>query len=105
MPGVDFERIRAMVTMEPALNLRGFEPTSRSGSQGYGSGPLPGCGSGRRRRSFSVTVASGRYCCHRCRSHGNALELWAAATRQSVYQAGIDLCRRLGCDIPWIRRW
>jgi CHC2 zinc finger len=105
MPGVDFERIRAAVTMEAVLNLLGFEPTSRSGSQWYGSCPLPACGSGRRRRGFSVNVASGRYHCHRCRSHGNPLELWAAATQQSVYQAAIDLCGRLGCEIPWIRRW
>ncbi len=105
MPGVDFERIRAVVTMEPVLNLLGFEPTSRSGSQWYGSCPLPDCGAGRRRRSFSVNVARGRYCCHRCGRHGNPLELWAAATQQSVYQAAIDLCRRLGCEIPWIRRW
>ena len=104
MPGVDFERIRAVVTMEPVLNLLGFEPSSRSGSQWYGSCPLPDCGASRR-RSFSVNVASGRYCCHRCGSQGNPLELWAAATQQSVYQAAIDLCRRLGCDIPWIRRW
>ena len=105
MPGVDFERIRAVVTMEQVLNLLGFEPSSRSGSQWYGRCPLDDCGTGRGRRRFSVNVASGRYYCHRCRSHGNSLELWAAATKQSVYQAAIDLCRRLGCDIPWIRRW
>ena len=52
MPGVDFERIRAVVTMEQVLNLLGFEPTSRSGSQWYGSCPLPDCGAGRRRRQF-----------------------------------------------------
>ena len=105
MPGVDFERIRAVVTMEQVLNLLGFEPTSRSGTQWYGRCPLHDCGTDRHRRSFLVNVASGRYCCHRCRSHGNPLELWAAATQQSVYQAAIDLCRRLGCEIPWIRRW
>ena len=33
MPGVDYEQIRAVVMMEPVLNLLGFEPTSRSGSQ------------------------------------------------------------------------
>ena len=105
MPGVDFERIRAVVTLEAVLNLVGFEAGSRSGPQWYGSCPLPACGRSRRRGSFSVNVASGRYCCHRCRSHGNALELWAAVTQQSMYPAAIDLCRRLGCEIPWIRRW
>jgi hypothetical protein len=105
MPGVDFERIRGVVTREPVLNLLGFEPTSRSGTQWYGRCPLQDCGTDRPRRSFWVNVASGRYGCHRCRSHGNPLELWAAATQQSMYQAAIDLCRRLDCEIPWIRRW
>jgi DNA primase len=105
MPGIDFGRIRARVTMEQVLNLLGFEPTSRSGSQWYGRCPLDDCGTGRRRRGFSVNVASGRYYCHRCRSHGNPLELWAAATRLPLHQAAIDLCRRLGRDVPWIRRW
>jgi DNA primase len=58
-----------------------------------------------RRRSFSVNVAIGRYHCHRCHSHGNQLELWAAARKLPLHQAAIDLCHRLGRDIPWIRRW
>jgi hypothetical protein len=105
MPGVDFEQIRAVATMEQVLNLLGFEPSSRSGSQWYGSCPLPDCGTGRGRGSFSVNVASGRYYCHRCRSHGNPLELWAAATKQPLHRAAVDLCHRLGCAVPWIRRW
>jgi hypothetical protein len=50
-------------------------------------------------------MATGRYCCHRCHSQGNQLELWAAATKQPLHQAAIDLCQSLGRDIPWIRRW
>jgi hypothetical protein len=41
MPGVDFKRIRAVVTMEQVLNLLGFEPASQSGSQWYGRCPMP----------------------------------------------------------------
>jgi DNA primase len=105
VPGVDFGRVRALVTMEQVLSLLGFEPSGRSGSQWYGSCPLHESGPGRRRRSFSVNVALGRYCCHRCGSRGNQLELWAAATKLPLHQAAIDLCRRLGRDVPWIRRW
>jgi len=90
--------------MEQVLHLLGFEPSNRSGVQWYGRCPLPGCTSSRR-HSFSVNVAQGRYCCHRCHSHGNQLELWAAATELPLYQAAIDLCQRLGRDVPWIRRW
>ncbi len=105
MPGVDFGRVRALVTMEQVLSLLGFKPASRSGSQWYGTCPLHESGPRRRCRSFSVNVAIGRYFCHGCRSHGNPLELWAAATKQPLYQAAIDLCHRLGRDVPWIRRW
>jgi DNA primase len=105
VPGVDFDRIRAEISMEQVLNLLGFEPSSRSGVQWYGSCPLHDSGAGRRRHTFSVNVAIGRYSCHRCRSHGNQLELWAVAKKVPLHHAAVDLCRRLGRDIPWIRRW
>ena len=105
MPGVDFDRVRALVTMARVLDLLGFEPSSRSGAQWYGSCPLHEPGPGRRRRSFSVNVSIGRYSCHRCHRRGNQLELWAAARRFPLHQAAVDLCHRLGCDVPWIRRW
>ena len=104
MPGVDFDRVRTEITMEQVLDLLGFQPSSRSGAQWYGSCPLherrPG-----RHRSFSVNVAIGRYYCHCCHSHGNQLELWAAARKLPLHHATIDLCYRLGCDVPWIERW
>jgi DNA primase len=104
VPGVDFDRVRTEITMEHVLSLLGFQSLHRSGVQWYGSCPLQECASSRR-CSFSVNVALGRYCCHRCHSHGNQLELWAAATKLPLYQAAIDLCQRLGRDVPWIRRW
>ena len=104
MPGVDFDRVRAEITMEQVLSLLGFQPSKRSGMQWYGSCLLHEPRSGRR-RSFSVNVAIGRYFCHRCHSHGNQLELWAAATKQPLYHAAVDLCRRLGRDVPWLERW
>ncbi len=104
MPGVDFECIRREITMEQVLDLLAFAPVQRSGVQWYGSCPLHESGS-RHRRSFSVNVALGRYSCHGCRSHGNQLELWAAATKLPLHQAALDLCHRLGHEVPWIRRW
>jgi hypothetical protein len=37
-----------------------------------------------------VNAAIGRQDCHRCQSHGNPLELWAAATKLPLHQAAID---------------
>jgi DNA primase len=104
VPGVDFDRVRAAITMEQVLNLLGFQPSNGSGVQWYGRCPLHEPRS-RRDRSFSVNLALGRYYCHRCHNHGNQLELWAAATRLPLHQAAVDLCRRLGRDVPWIGRW
>jgi DNA primase len=104
VPGIDFDGLRAEITIEQALSLLEFQPSDRSGAHWYGSCPLHESRPGRR-RSFSVNVALGRYFCHRCQSHGNQLELWAAATKLPLHQAAIDLCHRLGRDIPWIRRW
>jgi DNA primase len=103
VPGIDFDRVRAEVTMEQVLSLLGFEPSRRSGAQWYGVCPLHESGSGRH-RSFSVNVAIGRYYCHGCHSHGNQLELWAAATELPLYQAAIEVCHRLGRKVPWIGR-
>jgi hypothetical protein len=59
----------------------------------------------KRARSLSANLALGRYFCHRCGSHGNQLELKAASTKISLREAAIDFCRRLGREVPWIRRW
>ena len=49
-------------------------------------------------------LGAGRYYCHKCRSRGNQLELWAAANKLSLYEAAVDLCRILGHEVPWIER-
>jgi hypothetical protein len=33
MPGIDFDSVRAEITMEQVLSLLGFRPSSRSGVQ------------------------------------------------------------------------
>ena len=104
VPGINFNRLRAEITMAEVLDLLGFEAVARSGVQWYGCCPLheaPAKG----QRYFSANLALGRYYCHRCHSHGNAIELWAAATKRPLYQATIDLCQRLGREVPWIKRW
>lgn len=90
--------------MEEVLGAIGFEPVHRSGPQWYGRCPLHDT-SNDRRGSFSVNVLLGRYTCHRCHSHGNQLDLWAAFINQPMHPATIDLCRVLGREVPWIHRW
>jgi hypothetical protein len=47
------------------------------------------------------TPATGDWHCFGCGADGNALDLWAAVTKQPLYAAVLDLCRRLPLDIPW----
>ena len=35
---------------------------------------------------------------------GNQIQLWAGVRDVSVYEAAVDLCHRLGVDVPWIQR-
>ena len=104
MPGIDFNRLRAEITMKQVLDLLGFEPIHRRGDQWYGACPLHDCRC-RRPRFFSANVATRRYYCHQCYSYGNQLELWAAFTKRLLHPATIDLCHQLGREVPWIHRW
>jgi hypothetical protein len=104
VPGVDFNVLRTEITMEQVLNQLGFQPTSRSGNQLHGPCPVHGSTSSSS-RTFSVNLDTGRYYCHKCQSHGNQLELWAAVNKLPMYEAALDLCRALGREVPWIQRW
>lgn len=99
MPGVDFNVLRTEITMEQVLNQLGFQPTSRSGNQLQGPCLVHGSTSGSS-RTFSVNIETARYYCHKCHSHGNQLELWAAVNKLPMYEAAVDLCRALGREVP-----
>jgi DNA primase len=105
VPGVDFDVLRYEITMEQVLKLVGFHASARRGAQWNGACPLHQSSRRRNTRCFSVNVATGRYYCHGCGSHGNQLDLWATTIKLPLHQAAIDLCQRLGREVPWIRRW
>jgi DNA primase len=100
MPGVRFQEVRALVSMAEVLELLGYVAQEKSGGKVRGPCPVHGSKSPKS-RCFSAHVARGIYQCFRCGSAGNHLDLYAAATRQSLFAAAIDLCRRVGRDIPW----
>jgi len=104
VPGIDFNTLRDEITMEQVLELIHFVPSSRLGDQWRGPCPVHQSTS-RKSRSLSVNLTTRRYCCHKCQSRGNQLELWAQIHQLSIYDAAIDLCRALGRPVPWITRW
>jgi len=92
MPGIDYRQLRRQVSMREVLSLIGFRPTWRRGPQLRGPCPIPGCCSSSS-RPFSVHLTRQVYHCFACRSHGNALDLWAAVRRLSLHHAAIALCQ------------
>ena len=108
MAGIDFRVLRSQVGMAAVLELLGFVPRQRRGNQVRGACPVhqphrtgdPLAGG----RSFSAHLGNHVYRCFHCRSSGNQLDLWAAATRQPLYQAAIALCERLHRPVPQLVR-
>jgi hypothetical protein len=98
-PAIDFPAVRAAITIAQILTLLGFTPRSDYNGQQRGACPLHGSTHGTA-RCFSVNTRAHTFHCFKCGRSGNALDLWAAATRLSIYDAAIDLCQRLNIPLP-----
>jgi putative transposase len=98
-PAIDFAALRAAITMGSVLDLLGFQARSARGTQQRGPCPVHGSSSGTS-RCFSADLGKHTFHCFKCGRSGNALDLWAQATRQSPYDAAIDLCQRLALPLP-----
>lgn len=89
--------------MTQVLDLLKVQASETSGNQVRGVCPLHPAGT-RRGRTFSANLQKDAYRCFKCGSAGNQLDLWAAATGQSLHAAAIDLCNRLQMAVPEIPR-
>jgi putative transposase len=98
-PTIDFAAVRAAFTIAQVLALLGFTPRSNHAGQQRGACPLHGSTHGTA-SCFSVNTNAQTFHCFKCGRSGNALDLWAAAKRLSIYDAAIDLCQRLNIPLP-----
>ena len=98
-PAIDFDAVRAAITMADVLGLLGFHARTTRGAQQRGPCPLHGSTSGTS-RCFSVNLSDQIFHCFKCGRSGNALDLWAHATKQTPYDAALDLCQRLAIPLP-----
>jgi DNA primase len=99
MPGIDLAALRHQLRLEQVLELLDFVPTVRCGAQVRGPCPVHGSRTPRR-RVFAAHLERHCWHCFRCGAGGNALDLWVAVTRQPVYAAALDLCRRPHLEVP-----
>jgi transposase InsO family protein len=98
-PAIDFATVRSVVTLAAVLQLLGFQANSTQGAQQRGPCPLHGSTAGTS-RCFSANLDLNAFHCFKCGRSGNALDLWAQATKQTPYDAAIDLCERLHLTLP-----
>jgi putative transposase len=98
-PVIDFAAVRAVVTLAAVLQLLGFHARSRRGAQHRGPCPLHGSSWGTS-QCFSANLEQHTFHCFKCGKSGNALDLWAQATGQTIYDAALDLCQRLHLPVP-----
>jgi DNA primase len=103
VPGIDFRAVRERTSMTAVLALIGFKPRTASGPALRGPCPIHRS-QAPTSRSFAVHLGRKVYCCFRCGSAGNHLDLYAAVTQQGIYEAALDLCAKLHQPVPWIAR-
>lgn len=101
MPRIDFQEARARLRLTAVLELLGFVPRTRQGDHLRGPCPVHRSRSAVS-RSFAAHLGKGVWHCFTCGTGGNTLDLWAAVTQQNLHAAVLDLCRRLGCEVPWL---
>jgi DNA primase len=101
MRGIDLGAARRGVRIADVLALMRFEPRRVVGAQVRGPCPLHRSRSSTS-RVFAVQLDKNVYHCFGCGAGGNALDLWAAWTGQSLHAAVIDLYACLGREVPWL---
>ena len=80
--------------------MLGFRAQSAYRGQQRGPCPLHGSTSSTS-RCFSANEREHVFQCFQCGRSGNALDLWAMATKQPPYEAAVDLCGRLHLPVPY----
>lgn len=103
MAGIDYAVLRRRIAMRRILELIDYRPTLVRGEQWRGPCPIADHASASdRRHCFSVHLTRNAFTCFRCQKSGNQLDLWSAISERPLYPASVELCRRIGIDVPWL---
>jgi len=94
VPPLNFSRLREQVSISQVLEQIHWRPQSTSGEQLRGPCPLHEAEQATS-RSFAVHTGKNVYCCHRCGSQGNALDLWVALCGKPLLEAAWELIKTL----------
>lgn len=96
---LNYGRLREMVSIEQVLEHANWQPRRRRGDQWRGGCPLH-AETDVKSEAFAVQTKKSLYCCHRCGSQGNVLDLWMALSGKPILAACWDLVEAFGLDPP-----
>jgi DNA primase len=94
MSFINYSYVRSQVSISQVLDLLDFHAAQSHGDQRRGPCPIHKSHSPKS-TSLSVSLRKNAYQCFVCKSAGNQLDLWAAATQQPLNPATAELCQRL----------
>ena len=101
-PPLNFARLREQVSILQVLEQIGWAPQETRGAQWRGPCPLHESLDATS-RCFAVATEQHMYCCHRCGSQGNALDLWTTFRERPLLEAAWDLVKVLGLEPPLLK--
>ena len=94
---LNFGLLREQVSIAQVLEQIRWHPQSTRGAQWRGACPLHEA-VGATSRCFAVQTEKNVYCCHRCHSEGNALDLWIALCGKPLLEAAWELVETFGLE-------
>ena len=101
MARIDYRKLKMLVSMNDVVNVLQWKPVCALGGQERGKCPVHRS-TNQRSRSFSVDRRGNRFQCFTCKAKGNQLDLFVQATGLKLYDAAVELCRRLRMDVPYL---
>jgi len=101
MRPVDFLAIKQLVSVEKVLELIRWRPRWIEGKERRGPCPVHRS-TNPDSRSFAASV-EGWYC-HTCKRGGDQVSLYAAVYELQPLAAAVEMCQRLGLDVPYLPR-
>lgn len=100
MSGIDYQALRAAISMAQVLALLDYRPAQRRGPQLRGPCPIHDAAGAGDRRCFSVDLDRHAFRCFTCGAHGNHLDLWRLVHHLPLYEAALHLCRHAAIQPP-----
>lgn len=99
---LNFGLLRERVSITQVLEQISWRPQKTRGVQWRGACPIHE-EAGAKSRSFAVHTEKNVYCCHRCASQGNALDLWIALSGKPMLAAAWELIETFHLQPPLLK--